>query len=174
MKTRITVEQGDITKLAFDAIVNAANSSLLGGGGMDGAIHRAGGPQILAECQIIRNRQGGCPTGDAVITTGGRLPAHFVIHTVGPVYRANDPQIPVLLANCYTNSLQLVVENGLKTVAFPNISTGVYGYPKAKAAAIAIQATQDFLAENEDLEEVRFVCFDAENYALYRDVLSPS
>ncbi len=172
MKTRITLAQGDLTKVAFDAIVNAANTSLLGGGGVDGAIHRAGGPQILAECRAIRDRQGGCAVGEAVITSGGRLPARFVIHTVGPVFRANDPKIPALLANCYTNSLRLAVENELKTVAFPNISTGVYGYPKAEAAAVAIEAVQHFLLENDRLEEVRFVCFDAENYAIYREVLS--
>ena len=172
MTTRVTLEQGDITKIAFDAIVNAANSSLLGGGGVDGAIHRAGGPQILAECRAIIARQGGCATGEAVITTGGRLPARFVIHTVGPFYRANNPQIPVLLANCYHNSMRLAVENGLKTLAFPNISTGIYGYPKAEAAAVALRAVQDFLTTNTELEELRFVCFDAENYSLYREILS--
>lgn len=174
MKTLITLAQSDITQLPFDAIVNAANSSLLGGGGVDGAIHRAGGPQILAECRVIRDRQGGCAVGEAVITSGGQLPARFVIHTVGPVFRANDPRVPALLANCYVNSLRLAVENGLKTVAFPNISAGVYGYPKAAAASVAIRAVQDFLSADETLEEVCFVCFDGENYALYREVLSPA
>jgi O-acetyl-ADP-ribose deacetylase (regulator of RNase III) len=173
MTTKITLERADITKIAFDAIVNAANSSLLGGGGVDGAIHRAGGPKILEECRTIRARQGGCPTGEAVITTGGNLPARFVIHTVGPVFRENDAEMPVLLGNCYRNSLLLAVENGLKTVAFPNISTGIYGYPKEEACAVAVQAVQDFLLENQDvLDEVRFVCFDAENVELYRKRLT--
>jgi len=173
MNTRITVEQGDITQVDFDAIVNAANTSLLGGGGVDGAIHRAGGPEILAACRAIVARQGGCATGEAVITTGGRLPARFVIHTVGPVYQSGKSQIPVLLASCYRNSLQLALDNGLKTIAFPNISTGVYGYPKAEAAAIAMRTVEEFLIAHRGLEEVRFVCFDAENYALYREMLSP-
>lgn len=174
MSTKLTLERGDITKITFDAIVNAANSSLLGGGGVDGAIHRAGGPKILEECKAIRARQGGCLTGEAVITTGGNLPAGFVIHTVGPVYRENDPAMPVLLGNCYRNSLRLAVENGLKTVAFPNISTGVYGYPKAEAAEVAVQAVRSFLAENQNvMEEVRFVCFDEENFDLYSERLSP-
>ena len=172
MKTKLTLERGDITRVAFDAIVNAANSSLLGGGGVDGAIHRAGGPKILEECMAIRARQGGCATGEAVITTGGNMPARFVIHTVGPVYRENDEKMPVLLGNCYRNALRLAVERGLKTVAFPNISTGVYGYPKEEACAVAVQAVQTFIAEHPDvLEEVRFVCFDEENYDLYRKKL---
>jgi len=173
MTTKLTLERGDITKIAFDAIVNAANSSLLGGGGVDGAIHRAGGPKILEECMVIRARQGGCPTGEAVITTGGNLPARFVIHTVGPVFRENDATMPVLLGKCYRNSLRLAVENGLKTVAFPNISTGIYGYPKAEATDVAIQAVRDFLTENQGiLEEIRFVCFDEENFERYRERLS--
>ncbi|GAB4494054.1 MAG: O-acetyl-ADP-ribose deacetylase [Saprospiraceae bacterium] len=173
MKNKITLECGDITRIAFDAIVNAANSSLLGGGGVDGAIHRAGGPRILEECMAIRARQGGCATGEAVITTGGNLPARFVIHTVGPVFRENDMKIPVLLGNCYRNSLLLAIQNDLKTIAFPNISTGVFGYPKKEAADIAIQAVQRFLLESEYiLEEVRFVCFDEENFELYREKLS--
>lgn len=173
MPTKLTLERGDITKIAFDAIVNAANSSLLGGGGVDGAIHRTGGPKILEECMAIRARQGGCPTGEAVVTTGGNLPARFVIHTVGPVFRENDATMPVLLGNCYRNSLRLAAENELKTVAFPNISTGIYGYPKVEAADVAIQAVQGFLLENQDvLEEIRFVCFDEENFELYRERLS--
>lgn len=172
MKTKLTLERGDITKIAFDAIVNAANSSLLGGGGVDGAIHRAGGPKILEACMAIRARQGGCATGEAVITTGGNLPARYVIHTVGPVYREGDDKIPVLLGNCYKNSLTLAVENGLKTVAFPNISTGIYGYPKEEACGVAVGAVQAFLSEHpEVLEEVRFVCFDEENFELYREKL---
>jgi O-acetyl-ADP-ribose deacetylase (regulator of RNase III) len=173
MNTKLSLERGDITKIAFDAIVNAANSSLLGGGGVDGAIHRAGGPRILEECKAIRARQGGCPTGEAVITTGGDLPARFVIHTVGPVFEDNDPMMPVLLGNCYRNSLRLALENDLKTVAFPNISTGIFGYPKQEACAVAIQAVQAFLSENQGvLEEIRFVCFDEENFDLYSERLS--
>ncbi len=168
----LTLHHGDITQIAFDAIVNAANSSLLGGGGVDGAIHRAGGPQILAECRMIRARQGGCATGEAVITSGGNLAARFVIHTVGPVYRENDDRMPLLLGNCYRNSLLLAVQNGLKTVAFPNISTGIYGYPKAEACTVALRSVKEFLLEYAGaLEEVRFVCFDAENFNLYRQSL---
>lgn len=171
---KISLELGDITKVAFDAIVNAANSSLLGGGGVDGAIHRAGGPKILEECRMIRARQGGCATGEAVITTGGNLPARYVIHTVGPVYRENNPDMPVLLGNCYRNSLRIALEHGLRTLAFPNISTGIYKYPKDLACEVAIGAVRDFLNKNPDaLEEVRFVCFDAENYELYRRHLDP-
>ncbi len=168
----IELIQGDITKIAVDAIVNAANSSLLGGGGVDGAIHRAGGGEILEECIKIRNRQGGCNTGKAVITTAGRLPASFVIHTVGPIWH-NRPEQAKDLANCYENSLQLAVENGCKTISFPNISTGVYHYPKKEAAQIAIQTTQKFLFENENaLEKVIFVCFDEENFDIYEEILA--
>ncbi len=172
MKAKIRVQKGDITTVQVDAIVNAANSSLLGGGGVDGAIHRAGGPEILAECQAIRNRQGGCSTGEAVITTAGKLPSKFVIHTVGPVWRGGDHLEPKLLANCYKNSLQLAVDNGLKSVAFPNISTGIYGYPKMPASAIALISTRKFLQSNDSLEEVIFVCFDEENFDLYQSQLS--
>ncbi|MBA9076851.1 O-acetyl-ADP-ribose deacetylase [Rufibacter quisquiliarum] len=142
---RIQLIQGDITKITADAIVNAANSSLLGGGGVDGAIHRAGGPAILEECQRIRARQGGCPTGEAVITTGGNLPAKHVIHTVGPVWNGGHQGEPDLLARCYHNSLALARAHGLKTVAFPNISTGVYGYPKDQAAQVAVHTVLGFL-----------------------------
>lgn len=170
--TKIQLYQGDITKMKVDAIVNAANSSLLGGGGVDGAIHRAGGPAILAECIEIRNRQGGCKTGEAIITSGGNLPAKMVIHTVGPVWKNGKNSEPQLLANCYQNSLQLAADNQLKTVAFPNISTGVYGYPKKEAAAVAVQSVRAFIAENPGvLAEVIFVCFDAENYNLYQQLL---
>ncbi len=173
MTTKLSLERGDITKITFDAIVNAANSSLLGGGGVDGAIHRAGGPKILEECRAIRARQGGCATGEAVITTGGNLPARFVIHTVGPVFRENDAMMPMLLGNCYRSSLRLAVNTGLKTVAFPNISTGIYGYPKLEASEVAIQAVRAFLTENQGfLEEIRFVCFDEENFELYSERLS--
>lgn len=173
MRTRLTFERGDITRLAFDAIVNAANPALLPGGGVCGAIHRAGGPAISEECRAIRAKEGDCPTGEAVITTAGNLPARFVIHAVGPVYWKYDPEMPVLLGRCYCNALLLAVENGLKTVAFPNISTGIYGYPKAEACEVAIRATRKFIAENDGaLEEVRFVCFDEENGRLYSERLS--
>ncbi len=170
----LEVVQGDITRQAVDAIVNAASSSLLGGGGVDGAIHRAGGPAILDECRAIRARQGGCETGQAVITTAGWLPAKKVIHTVGPVWRGGQQGEPDLLAACYRNSLRLAVENGLKTVAFPNISTGIYGYPKDLAAPLAVETVRAFLAENAGLERVIFVCFDAENFELYRRILPVS
>jgi len=167
----ITLVQGDITKMKVDAIVNAANSSLLGGGGVDGAIHRAGGPAILEECRQIRARQGGCETGEAVITTGGQLPAKKVIHTVGPVWNGGHKGEPELLASCYRNSLQLAVDNGIKTIAFPNISTGIYHFPKPDAASIAINEVQRFLANDNSLTEVFFVCFDDENYSLYKERL---
>ncbi|HEX6432442.1 MAG TPA: O-acetyl-ADP-ribose deacetylase [Niastella sp.] len=167
----IKVVQGDITKIKVDAIVNAANTSLLGGGGVDGAIHRAGGPAILEECQQIRARQGGCDTGQAVITTAGMLPAKYVIHTVGPVWNGGNMGEPELLADCYRNSLQLAAENGVKSIAFPNISTGIYHFPKPGAAAIAIETVQRFMANDNSLEEVSFVCFDDENYALYKERL---
>jgi len=170
--TSITVQKGDITKLPVDAIVNAANSSLMGGGGVDGAIHRAGGPIILEECRQIRNRQGGCKTGEAVITNAGNLPAKKVIHTVGPVWHGGNRNEPVLLANCYKNSLKIASDNQLTTIAFPNISTGVYGYPKKEAASIAVAAVKDFVGTHSAVfDEIIFVCFDEENYALYRQLL---
>ena len=141
----IEVHQGDITKVECDAIVNAANNSLLGGGGVDGAIHRAGGAAILRECQAIIDKQGGCPTGEAVITTAGKLPAKYVIHTVGPVWHGGDKNEAVLLASCYKNSLKLCDEYDLDSVAFPNISTGIYGYPKEEAAQIAIKTVNEYL-----------------------------
>lgn len=168
---KIKLIKGDITKIQADAIVNAANSSLLGGGGVDGAIHRAGGPKVLEACVAIRNRQGKCKTGEAVITTGGNLPAKYVIHTVGPVWNGGHKKEPELLANCYRNSLALAVENGIATIAFPGISTGIYGYPKAAAAEVAVSAVKQFLNENESIQEVTFVCFDDENVALYQDLL---
>ena len=172
MGTKISIIQGDITRLTADAIVNAANTSLLGGGGVDGAIHRAGGPGIHAECVEIRNSQGGCKTGEAVITNAGRLPAKKVIHTVGPVWAGGENDEENLLFNCYVNSLQLAVDNALRTVAFPNISTGVYGYPKPNAANVAIRAVRDFTESHPGLiEEIIFVCFDNENYTLYQQIL---
>lgn len=157
--------------MKVDAIVNAANSSLLGGGGVDGAIHRAGGPAILEECRQIRARQGGCNTGEAVITTAGLLPAKYVIHTVGPVWNGGQKGEPALLASCYRNSLQVAVDHGITTIAFPNISTGIYHFPKPDAASIAIQEVQRFLANDNSLNEVFFVCFDDENYSLYKERL---
>lgn len=167
MKNRIQIIQGDITKLKVDAIVNAANSSLMGGGGVDGAIHRAGGSVILDECREIVARQGRCATGEAVITSGGNLPAKYVIHTVGPIWHGGNNNEPKLLENTYRNSLKLALENGIKTIAFPNISTGVYGFPKDKAVEIAIKSVMNFLSENEQIRQVYFVCFDEENYELY-------
>ncbi|UKN00769.1 O-acetyl-ADP-ribose deacetylase [Paracrocinitomix mangrovi] len=164
---KINLIKGDITKIEVDAIVNAANTSLLGGGGVDGAIHRAGGPEILEDCQKIRAKQGGCPTGEAVITTAGKLPSKFVIHTVGPVWNGGSKNEPQLLANCYMNSLQLAQENGIKSIAFPNISTGIYGYPKELAAEIAIKMVK----ENPLVDEVIFVCFGDDNYNLYSKLL---
>lgn len=163
---RIEVVQGDITKIDVDAIVNAANTSLLGGGGVDGAIHRAGGPHILEECRKIVARQGGCKVGEAVITSGGKLPAKFVIHTVGPVWNGGKKNEERKLQDCYTNSLQLAIDHHCKTVAFPNISTGIYHFPKDKAAAISVQTTIDFLANHSAIEKVILVCFDAENFEL--------
>lgn len=168
----IKLIQGDITRMEVDAIVNAANTSLLGGGGVDGAIHRAGGPAILEACRAIRARQGGCEVGQAVITTAGRLPAKYVIHTVGPVWNGGHNGEPNLLASCYRNSLQLAVENGVTTIAFPNISTGIYRFPKPEAAAIAISTVQEFTGNNKSVETIYFVCFDEENYSLYTERLT--
>lgn len=167
----IELVKGDITKIKANAIVNAANSSLLGGGGVDGAIHRAGGKTILGECIAIHNKQGGCKTGEAVITTAGNLPAKYVIHTVGPVWNGGKNDEEKLLANAYSNSLKLAVENSVKTIAFPNISTGVYHFPKDKAAQIAVKTIMDFLTVNKQIERVLFVCFDEENYGLYEGLL---
>ncbi|QXV67247.1 O-acetyl-ADP-ribose deacetylase [Mucilaginibacter sp. 21P] len=172
MDKRIKVQQGDITKLKVDVIVNAANTSLLGGGGVDGAIHRAGGKQILDECIAIRNKQGGCPTGEAVITTGGKLPAKYVIHTVGPVWNGGNRNERQLLANCYLNSLAIAVGKNIKTIAFPNISTGIYHFPKPEAAEIAVKTVNDFLQANQSIEEIIFICFDDENYRLYENLLA--
>jgi len=171
MYTRITVLQGDITQIEADAIVNAANTGLLGGGGVDGAIHRAGGPAILEACRAIRARQGGCPVGEAVVTTAGNLPATYVIHTVGPVWKGGDRNEAELLAMAYRNSLRLAVSLGVKRIAFPNISTGVYGYPKDPAARVAIDTVRQFLVGHRDAMEVIFVCFDAENYQIYQALL---
>jgi len=162
---------GDITKIAVDAIVNAANSSLLGGGGVDGAIHRAGGKAIMDECIKISERKGGCPAGEAVITTAGKLPARYVIHAVGPVWHGGMKNEDKLLANAYINSLKLAVKNGVKTIAFPNISIGVYAFPKERAAKIAISTVRQFLKTDKSLSEVVFVCFDRENFVIYERLL---
>lgn len=169
----MTIEliQGDITTLAVDAIVNAANSSLLGGGGVDGAIHRKGGKAIRDACAAIRNKQGGCATGEAVITTAGDLPAKYVIHTVGPVWQDGSKGEAALLANCYKNSLALAHEYGVKTIAFPNISTGIYHFPKNEAARIALQSVRDS-DHREAFDRVIFICFDEENYRLYQTLLN--
>jgi O-acetyl-ADP-ribose deacetylase (regulator of RNase III) len=166
----IKLIQADITTIKADAIVNAANTSLLGGGGVDGAIHRKGGKAILDECIAIRNRQGGCATGEAVITTGGNLPAAHVIHTVGPVWHGGQKNEEALLRNCYHNSLKVAVVNNIKTIAFPNISTGIYHFPKEKAADIAIGAVRNF-DQQELVDEIIFVCFDEENYRIYKERL---
>ncbi len=165
----IKLIQDDITKIEADAIVNAANTSLLGGGGVDGAIHRAGGKAILEECIAIRNRQGGCNTGQAVITTAGKLPAQYVIHTVGPVWNGDKEEKKKLLADCYRNSLILAEEKKLRSVAFPNISTGIYHFPKDKAAEIAVETVKSF--EFRSVKEVIFVCFDDENYRFYEKLI---
>jgi len=162
--TTIRVEQGDITRQRTDAIVNAANSSLLGGGGVDGAIHRAAGPELLAECRLI----GGCPTGEARITGGYRLPARHVVHTVGPVWRGGGGGEPELLAACYRNSLALAGQRGLRSIAFPAISTGIYGYPVDQATAIALGETRRFVEESPDVfDEIVFVCFGDPAFQTY-------
>jgi O-acetyl-ADP-ribose deacetylase (regulator of RNase III) len=168
---KIELINGDITKLRIDAIVNAANSSLLGGGGVDGAIHRAGGKAILEECIKIRDKQGGCKVGEAVITTAGNMPAKYVIHTVGPVWSQNKKDADDLLANTYSNSLKLALENEVKTIAFPNISTGIYSFPKDEAAEIALRSVKDFLSKHEEIDKVVFICFDDENYDIYKKLL---
>jgi O-acetyl-ADP-ribose deacetylase (regulator of RNase III) len=172
MNNKIEVHKGDITKAHVDAVVNAANSSLLGGGGVDGAIHRTGGRAILEECMQIRARQGGCPTGEAVITTAGNLPAKYVIHTVGPVWQGGNKEEEVLLANAYRNSLLVARANQCRTVAFPNISTGAYGFPKPLAARIAVEEVNAFLQQYpQDFDNILFICFDEENYRLYQNLI---
>lgn len=163
---KIEIIQADITTVQVDAIVNAANTSLLGGGGVDGAIHRKGGKVILDECMAIRDRQGNCKTGNAVITTAGNLPAKYVIHTVGPVWNGGKNNEEQLLKNCYEYSLKLAIENKVKTIAFPNISTGIYHFPKEKAAAIALQTIHNF-PDKDYFDKIVFVCFDDENYRIY-------
>ncbi len=167
MKGRIEVILGDITKVEVDAIVNAANEGLWGGGGVDGAIHRAAGPGLAEECGLIREREGGCPTGKAVSTGAGRLPCRRVIHSVGPVWSGGKAGEEELLASCYRSCLDIGKVEGLRSIAFPNISTGVYGFPKPLAAKIAQAVVREWLETNEGIDRVLFVCYDAENYALY-------
>lgn len=166
--TKITLVKGDITKQKVDAIVNAANKSLLGGGGVDGAIHRAAGPKLLKEC----NKLGGCQTGEAKITKGYNLPAKYIIHTVGPIYGKENGKEAELLASCYKNSLLLAKKYKIKTIAFPAISTGAYGYPKKEAAEIAIKTIKDFIKNDEWFEEIKLVVFSEEGYKIYKELLS--
>jgi O-acetyl-ADP-ribose deacetylase (regulator of RNase III) len=165
--SKIDIVRGDITKLDVDAIVNAANTTLLGGGGVDGAIHRAAGAELLAECRTL----GGCRPGEARITRGYHLPARFVIHTVGPVWRGGQRGEPRTLANCYRNSLQLAVENEIKTIAFPAISCGAYGYPIPEGAQVALKTTRDFLATDDSIDKVAFVLWGEDIYDTYRQLL---
>jgi O-acetyl-ADP-ribose deacetylase (regulator of RNase III) len=172
METRIKdsllrLKQGDITKESVDAIVNAANSSLLGGGGVDGAIHRAGGPAILEQCRKL----GGCAPGDAKITTGGRMPARHVIHTVGPIWHGGDAREPEILASAYRRSLEIASENSCRTVAFPSISTGAYGYPIEKAANTALSTVISYLKDHPEIAEVTFVLFSSRDYDIYSNAL---
>ncbi len=165
----ILLIKGDITNVQVDAIVNAANTSLLGGGGVDGAIHKSGGKEILDECRSIRNKQGGCKVGEAVYTTAGKLSAQFVIHTVGPKWNHGKSNESKKLKNCYSNSLHIAETLKLKSIAFPNISTGIYGYPKADAAEVAINTVKEYQTKSINL--VQFVCFDEENYNMYKKKL---
>lgn len=167
MKAKIEIQQGDITKIKVDAIVNAANTSLLGGGGVDGAIHRSAGPELLEECRTLN----GCSTGEAKITKGYNLPAKYVIHTVGPIWNGGHNNEDYLLADCYRNSLKLAVENRIKSIAFPAISTGVYSFPLERAARIAVSQVNTFLKSNYSIEKVIFVCFDEKNYGIYKSLL---
>jgi O-acetyl-ADP-ribose deacetylase (regulator of RNase III) len=169
--TDLILTQGDITRERVDAIVNAANSGLLGGGGVDGAIHRAGGPRILEECRAIRDRQGTCPTGEAVITGAGRLHARYVVHAVGPVWHGGTAGEPALLASAYRNSLALAAAHGARTIAFPSLSTGVYGYPLDLAAPVALGVARDYALAQPTFSEIRFVLFSAGSFATFAATL---
>ncbi|WP_109439632.1 O-acetyl-ADP-ribose deacetylase [Acinetobacter haemolyticus] len=166
----IKIIKGDITQITVDAIVNAANTSLLGGGGVDGAIHRKGGAEILAECQKIRAKQGGCAIGEAVVTTAGKLATQYVIHTVGPTWVGGQNNEAQLLENAYRNSFRLAESLKLKSIAFPNISTGIYRFPKQLAAQIALKIISEELIQSQFVEEVTFVCFDDENFNIYQSL----
>jgi O-acetyl-ADP-ribose deacetylase (regulator of RNase III) len=167
--TRVTIVKGDITRQNVNAIVNAANKTLLGGGGVDGAIHKAAGPQLLKECKTL----GGCEIGEAKITYGYNLPTKFVIHAVGPKYGREGSREAELLASCYQNSLRLAKEHSIRTIAFPAISTGVYGYPKKEAAEIVLKTVENYVSENPDVfDEIRFVLFDDENFDIYNDLIN--
>lgn len=167
LNCRIKLIKDDITKLNADAIVNAANSRLAGGGGVDGAIHQAAGPELSEACRKLA----GCPTGSSKITSGYNLPAKYIIHTVGPVWRGGNSNESQLLASCYKASLEIAVQNNINSIAFPNISTGIYGFPKSEAAEIAINTVSSFLKKNQLPEQVFFVCFDEQNYNLYEEIL---
>lgn len=168
MNSKIELHKGDITKLKVDAIVNAANTSLLGGGGVDGAIHRAAGPELIE----FNRKLGGCKTGEAKLSPGYKLPAKFIIHTVGPAWQGGTNNEDELLANCYRNSLKLAVDNQVKTIAFPAISTGVYSFPLERATKIAVAEVKKFLEKNDSIEKVIFVCFDDRTYETYEKVLN--
>ena len=168
MDKRIEIHKGDITKLKVDAIVNAANTSLLGGGGVDGTIHRAAGPELLE----FNRKLGSCNTGEAKISPGFNLPSKFIIHAVGPVWNGGKNNEDVLLANCYRNSLKLAVENNIKTIAFPAISTGVYRFPLERATKVAMREVKKFLEKNESIEKIIFACFDEEKYKVYENILN--
>ncbi|WP_044531605.1 O-acetyl-ADP-ribose deacetylase [Herbaspirillum sp. B65] len=171
--SKINIVRGDITILPVDIIVNAANTSLLGGGGVDGAIHRKGGPEILDQCTRIRARQGGCEVGDAVATTAGKLPAKYVIHAVGPTWQGGKKGEQELLRKTYLQCLNLAKSLGMESISFPNISTGTYRFPKRLAACIAIDAVQSFQQSCDAIKTVNFVCFEEESYELYRELLNP-
>jgi O-acetyl-ADP-ribose deacetylase (regulator of RNase III) len=169
---RIEILRGDITTLEVDAIVNAANSNLMGGGGVDGAIHHAAGPKLMEECLKIKERQDGCPPGEAVITSGANLKARFVIHAVGPIWEGGNANEKQVLADAYRNSLALAVNNSIETIAFPNISTGIYGFPKKRAAEIAIREVNEFLSNNDSIQRLIFCCYDEENFNIYSQMLN--
>jgi O-acetyl-ADP-ribose deacetylase (regulator of RNase III) len=172
--TTISLLRADITTQETEAIVNAANSSLMGGGGVDGAIHRAGGPLILEECKAVRARQGPLPPGEAVLTSGGRLKARYVLHTVGPVWQGGSANEDALLADCYRSCLQLAVAKGIHSIAFPSISTGAYGFPAGRAATIAFSTVAEFVRSTGALDEVRFVVFSESDMEIYRSLFAPN